>query len=249
MFEDDFIGYVGDENVHDSRILKIEQTEKRVVMTLLDINEFTYKMTFKDVYKIKSSNPYDIDIWGLAEMKSKYPDYRYFVFLNNHEKPDDYLEIYAKNFDIDKSNREFLPRTRNIIRDLANEGVGIKEYGMNYNPIENITEAMKFDDSYVVMEEGRYCEYLLICPLKNINCSEKTLHILLIELNRKWNGYDITNAATIYYQRHQPGDKLRGETGIVTVKQDLWLNKKFRSKKLKKKIIKVLKGELFSIMN
>ena len=113
---------------------------------------------------------------------------------------------------------------------------------------ESYDEAKKAPDGTVVLE-GDYWggQVYLTCPMKYVQCSEKTLRNLLREIDSfEWdcNGEE---GFAITYLKSKPGDYIDGGMGGGAVEDGLWIHEDIADDK-KELIRKVINGELASII-
>ena len=92
-----FITFIGDIDIHDGTILKVEQEGDRVRVFIRGASRRELAVEFLGVKSIKSNRPEGMFVLSLKEMKTE-PPYRLFVFDNWVEEDDACLEILARAF-------------------------------------------------------------------------------------------------------------------------------------------------------
>lgn len=93
-----FIGYVGDPEVHDGIITSISQSGATVLVTIRTQSGGELKIEFQEVVSVKSNRPEGMMLYALAEMKN--PEHRHFVFANWEDEDDACLEIVAGGYKV-----------------------------------------------------------------------------------------------------------------------------------------------------
>lgn len=105
MSEEVFVAYVGDPDIHDGHVVRVEQKGKRVSVLVRGFSGRRFWVEFSGVESVKSNRPEGMVLYSLSEMEAPAP-FRRFVFTNWDEKDDAYLEILARDFRIVKRPTE-----------------------------------------------------------------------------------------------------------------------------------------------
>jgi hypothetical protein len=100
MENNDFIGYVGEADLHDACISSMCYTGEQADVILRAHNGRQVKVTFTGVNRVVSTQPLGMMIYALNEMRAD-PPYRRFVFTNWDEEETATLEIEARDFKIE----------------------------------------------------------------------------------------------------------------------------------------------------
>ena len=93
----DFFGYVGDPEIHDVRVLKVERNGDRASVVVKGASGRILVVEFVGVTAIRSNRREGMVLYSLSEMKGTPPLWR-FVFTNWHDEDDASLEIIAREF-------------------------------------------------------------------------------------------------------------------------------------------------------
>ena len=96
---DDFVGYIGDPDIHDGHIRAIEPSGSKLSVTIEAHKGRRFVVEFNDVLWVKSHCPEDMMLYALAEWKGE-GNVRRFVFANWDEGDDAFLEVDAKDFQV-----------------------------------------------------------------------------------------------------------------------------------------------------
>ena len=94
MNEDEFIEYIGDYRVHDSRIKAMESAENALQVFLKSEDGEIIMVKFLGVKLVNANRLEGMIIYAIAEVKEQYP-LRKFVFVNWDEEDEASLEIIA----------------------------------------------------------------------------------------------------------------------------------------------------------
>jgi hypothetical protein len=97
--EDEFLGYIGDYRVDDSRVKKVTKLEEDVIVKLKNEDEDDIEITFSGVREIDEYKPEGMILYSICEMKEVYP-YRRFSFVNTDEEDESYLDIVSLSYSI-----------------------------------------------------------------------------------------------------------------------------------------------------
>ena len=95
----EIIGYVGDSNIHDGVITKVEHSGKKALVTIESEEGHIILVQFDGVKSVKSNNPEGMKLYSLSEIK--HPDNRLFVFTNWKDEDNAFLEIIAEDYKIE----------------------------------------------------------------------------------------------------------------------------------------------------
>lgn len=95
MYEEDFIGYIGDYRIHDSSIKAIETDKDNIQVDLISEEREIITVRFVEVKSVKFNNPEGMVLYSISEMKEQAP-FRKFVFVNWDEESNTSLEIIAR---------------------------------------------------------------------------------------------------------------------------------------------------------
>lgn len=93
-----FIGYVGDPEIHDGIITEFDYQGTKASVAVKTESGRTLKIEFEGVISVKSNEPDGMVLYSLSEMK--HPEHRLFIFTNWDEEDDSYLEILADCYEI-----------------------------------------------------------------------------------------------------------------------------------------------------
>jgi hypothetical protein len=97
--EDEFLEYIGDYRVHDSRVKKVTKLEEDVIVKLTNADKDDIEITFSGVREINEHKPNEMILYAICEMKEVDP-YRKFSFVNTDEEDESYLDIVALSYSI-----------------------------------------------------------------------------------------------------------------------------------------------------
>jgi hypothetical protein len=118
-------------------------------------------------------------------------------------------------------------------------------HGSQYEALPNLDQAKKTNNAYLIMEGDDGGQIYLVSPVEIIKCDEKTLELLLKDLDaKKWKDLSM---AGLYYEVHEPNTTISGGMGGGRAEIDLWVHKDFEE--LKSKIQNVISGLATSINN
>lgn len=96
MNDENFIGYIGDYRIHDSKIKTIEPDKNNIQVSLISEDNEIIRVKFVEVKLVKSNNAEGMILYSISEMKEQLP-FRKFVFVNWDEEDDSSLEIVAQD--------------------------------------------------------------------------------------------------------------------------------------------------------
>lgn len=96
MNNENFIGYIGDYRIHDSRVKAIKSDKDNIQVSLITEDKNIVIVTFIEAKSVKSKNAEDMIIYSISEMEEQLP-FRKFVFVNWDEEDDSSLEIVARD--------------------------------------------------------------------------------------------------------------------------------------------------------
>jgi hypothetical protein len=91
-----FIGYVGDPEIHDGVITDFEHRGTKASVVVKAESGRILRIEFEGVVSVKSNKPEGMMLYSLSEMK--HPEHRLFIFTNWDEEDDSYLEIIADRY-------------------------------------------------------------------------------------------------------------------------------------------------------
>lgn len=94
MDDENFVGYIGDYRVHDSRIKAIESDENTLQVSLISEDNEIIIVKFVGIKSVRSNRPEGMILYSISEMEEQSP-FRKFVFVNWDEEDDASLEIIA----------------------------------------------------------------------------------------------------------------------------------------------------------
>lgn len=96
MNNENFIRYVGDYRIHDSKIKAIESDKDSIQVSLISADNEIIKVKFVEVKSVHSNNAESMILYSISEMEEQ-PPFRKFVFVNWDEEDDSSLEIVAQD--------------------------------------------------------------------------------------------------------------------------------------------------------
>ena len=92
---DDFVGYVGDPDLHDGTIRSVHQDEGRVRVLVQSAAGSEIELVFDGVQSLKAHRAEGMKLYSLSEMHAP-GSLRRFVFANWHEDDDAQIEVIAE---------------------------------------------------------------------------------------------------------------------------------------------------------
>jgi hypothetical protein len=95
----ELIGYVGVQQLHDGVIVKIDNSDDRMQVSVRSENGAIYAVSFFGVRSSSLNKPEGMTLYGLAETKGEGGG-RHFVFVNWDEEDDAYFEVCADDYAI-----------------------------------------------------------------------------------------------------------------------------------------------------
>ncbi|MEG1798391.1 MAG: hypothetical protein RR262_18095 [Clostridium sp.] len=96
MNDGDFVRYIGDYRIHDSRIKTIESDKTNTQVSLISEDKEIIIVKFIEVKSVSYNNAEGMIIYSISEMKEQMP-FRKFVFVNWDEEDHSSLEIVAQD--------------------------------------------------------------------------------------------------------------------------------------------------------
>jgi len=99
MSDEDFISYVGDYRIHDSKILDVISGDKTLQVSLKTEMDEVITVKFLNTVSVDSCKPIGMFLYAIAEMKAE-GSFRKFVFINWNEEDDAYLEVISSDLKI-----------------------------------------------------------------------------------------------------------------------------------------------------
>jgi hypothetical protein len=96
MDNENFIRYIGDYRIHDSRLKAIEVIEDNIQVSLIGEDKEIIIIKFVEVKSVKSNNAKGMILYSISEMEEQLP-FRKFVFVSWDEEDDSSLEIVAQD--------------------------------------------------------------------------------------------------------------------------------------------------------
>jgi hypothetical protein len=100
MKENDFVGYVGDADLHDAHISAVYRSGSSAEIRLLAHNGRELRVCFSDVKELTADRAEGMMIYALTELRAD-PPYRRFAFTNWDEEDTRGLEVLAKDIKIE----------------------------------------------------------------------------------------------------------------------------------------------------
>lgn len=97
--ENEFLKYIGDYRVDDSRVKKITKLKEDVIVKLTNEDEDDIEITFSGVREIYENKAEGMILYSICEMKEVEP-FRKFSFVNTDEEDESYLDIVALSYSI-----------------------------------------------------------------------------------------------------------------------------------------------------
>lgn len=97
MNNEKFIGYIGDDRIHDSKIKAVELDEDNIQVSLVSEDNEIIRVEFVEVKSVKSNNAEGMILYSISEMEEQLP-FRKFIFVNWDEEDDSSLEIVAQDY-------------------------------------------------------------------------------------------------------------------------------------------------------
>lgn len=121
MPENQFVGYVGDPDIHDGTILQVKKGEDMVRVILRGGRERKIlAIDFQGVASVRSNRPEGMMLYSLSEMKAPAP-LRRFVFTNWDDEDDAFLEITASNFSVGSMGKAQREELLQLLKDKFQE--------------------------------------------------------------------------------------------------------------------------------
>jgi hypothetical protein len=102
MSHPEFVGYVGDPDFHDGRIVSVEPNGGDLTVVVQGASGRRLLVSFSDVQSTSSKRPEGMVLYALSEMRGA-PPWRRFSFANWDETDDAYLEVVARDFRVEKA--------------------------------------------------------------------------------------------------------------------------------------------------
>ncbi|UKS29630.1 hypothetical protein LOZ80_12115 [Paenibacillus sp. HWE-109] len=96
--KDQFLGYLGDYRVHDSKIEGIFWENTILIVTLRSCEGEVVVVKFYGVQTINSNRPIGMMLYSVSEMKENEP-FRKFLFVNWDEEDNASFEIVAEQIE------------------------------------------------------------------------------------------------------------------------------------------------------
>lgn len=96
MDNENFIGYIGNHRIHDSKIKAIESDKDNIQVSLISEDKEIIIVKFMEVKSAKSNKPEGMILYSISEMEEELP-FRKFVFVNWDEEDNSSLEIVAQD--------------------------------------------------------------------------------------------------------------------------------------------------------
>lgn len=100
MENSDFIGYIGNYKIHDSKIEKVINNGNEIEVLLKSQEEETINVRFSGVHQVIGKTAEGMILYAICEMKENGP-YRKFVFVNTDEEDEVSLEVFAHEYYIE----------------------------------------------------------------------------------------------------------------------------------------------------
>lgn len=97
MATSSFVGYVGDPDCHDGRVLALEQRGGELRVRVRGYSEREFDVVFEGVQSVRERSAEGMMLYALSEWTAD-PPIRRFVFNNWDDDDDGYLEIEALSF-------------------------------------------------------------------------------------------------------------------------------------------------------
>ena len=98
----DFLRYVGDPDIHDGVIIKVDHHENEASVLIKGFSGKMLTVAFFGLKSIKSNKPEGMILYSLSEMRCD-KQHRHFVFTNTEDEDDAYLEIVAEEIKVIKT--------------------------------------------------------------------------------------------------------------------------------------------------
>ncbi len=96
MNDENFIGYIGDYRIHDSKIKAIKTNKDNIQVSLVSGDKEIIQVKFIEVKSVKSNNAEGMILYSISEMKEQLP-FRKFIFVHWDEEDVSALEIVAQD--------------------------------------------------------------------------------------------------------------------------------------------------------
>lgn len=101
-----------------------------------------------------------------------------------------------------------------------------KAHGIEYNPIDGYELAKNTEDACVILEGDWGGQIYLVCPMKYVHCSEKTLLNLLKSIDSIEWGCNDGKGRAICFEVIPIGQGVAGGMGGGIVVDGLWLHER-----------------------
>ena len=119
---------------------------------------------------------------------------------------------------------------------------------VDYHPLSSLAAAQADPQGIVVLEGDDGGQVYLVCPARDIACSEEKLQQLLVDLDEiEWPGNDDPSMRRVYYESRGVGEGVPVGTGGGQVTKGLWLHPRLARQSLVNLIRDVLLGKRDSI--
>jgi hypothetical protein len=121
----------------------------------------------------------------------------------------------------------------------------LKSNGGKYKPLKNFNEAIKQDNSYMIMEGDWGGQIYLVIPVKLVKCSRDAIEKLLIELDTIAWQVNEGDGKGIYFEIMERDTLVLGGMGGGRAKDGLWVHKNFEN--IRSKIQDVIDNKTVTI--
>lgn len=111
----------------------------------------------------------------------------------------------------------------------------------SYTAYSTLAEAGQDDDAAVVMQGDEGGTIYLTCPVRFVRCDERTLHTLLLDLDKlDWNE---PSSVGLYFEHAPVGTGIAGGTGGGVVAEGVWLHPSLETPDLRESVEAVIAGQ------
>jgi len=100
-------------------------------------------------------------------------------------------------------------------------------HGTPYQPLRSLDDARSCDDGVAILQGDWGGQIYAVIPATMIQCSEKSLHRLLIALDRQAWSCNEGEGASIYYEQKTVGEGIAGDMGGGASTGELWVHAEF----------------------
>ena len=117
-----------------------------------------------------------------------------------------------------------IPANRSLVRSVLSE----TNSDMNYKPLSGFEEAKNDPEGVAIFEADYGGQIMMTIRMKYVKCSERTLDLLLFDLNAlAWGDADDDKGTGLYYERLPVGGGVAGGMEGGSVVDGVWAHPRF----------------------